>query len=178
VRWLLLGAALGLSLPLARGQASPPPSSEMVTIDGSKNPELVPEWTAWHSAFTRIRAANDIPSDVLSVIGAAERAAILDHAGNDGRFWEKGEKQVKDMQTAVVAEPDRARKIELMVSLQPKVEELELVARRHTLELRDHLLSILQPDGRAALMAWVQASKAGHRITVPKSKLEAFRKPG
>jgi hypothetical protein len=178
VRWLLLGAALSLSAPQARGQASPAPSSEIVTIDGSKNPELVPEWTAWHSAFARIRAANDIPSDVLSVIAAAERSAILDHAEKDGRFWEQGEKQVKDLQASVIAEPDRARKIAMMVSLQPKVEELELVARRRTLELRDHLLSILQPVGRAALMAWVEASKAGQRITVPKSKLEAFRKPG
>ena len=81
------------------------------------------------------------------------------------------------MQASVIAEPDRARKIDRMRSLQPKVDELELAARRHTLELRDHLLSILRPGGRAALMAWVEASKAGHRITMPKSKLAAYRKP-
>ena len=174
--WLLV-AAPSLTAPWERGQGPPPASSDLITIDGSKNPEQVPQWAAWHFAFAQIRGVNDIPSDVLGVIVPAERRAILDAAQKDGRFYAEGEKRVKAIQASVIAEPDRAKQMELLRSLQPKVDELELEARRHTLELRDHLLSILRPAGRAALIAWVEASKAGHRITMPRSRLAAYRKP-
>ena len=57
MKLLLFAGMLGLAGSVAREQPPPPASDEVITIDASKNPELVPQWAAWHSAFAFIRGA-------------------------------------------------------------------------------------------------------------------------
>jgi hypothetical protein len=176
-----LALCLGLMMPLlARAQALPAPATsagERITIDGSKNPEMVPQWAAWRFAFTQIREAKDIPSDVIRLISKAEGALILKDADADEVFYKDGETRALKLQQQLFAEPDRAKQLALAPVLQAKADEIEMECRQHTLDLRDHLLGTLRSEGRAALIAFVEAGKAGHRVTLLKSRLAAYRRP-
>jgi hypothetical protein len=156
---------------------APAAADETITIDGSKNPELVPQWAAWRFAFTQIRLANDLPSDVLAAASKPEAESIAAAARRDDAFYKECEKRVTDLQAVVLAESDRARQVDLLRRLQPKVDDIEMQSRRHTLSLRDELLNKLRTEPRAALVTFVEAGKAGHRVTLPKSRLNAYLKP-
>ena len=60
---------------------------------------------------------------------------------------------------------------------QAKTDEAAMSCRRHTLEVRDRLLADLPPAGATALTGWVEARKAGMKITLRKSAIQAFRLP-
>src|SRR5690242_4986892 len=74
VRWLAAAIAVGVvtcSAVLA-GQSAPKappnnpfyiaPPSERVEIDGSKNPESIPEWYIWETFFRVLHTAGTVPS--------------------------------------------------------------------------------------------------------------------
>jgi hypothetical protein len=176
-----LALCFGLALPLvAHGQAPAAPTTsieERITIDGAKNPEMVPQWAAWRFAFTQIREAKDIPSSVIGLISKAEAELILKDADTDQVFYKDGEARALKLQRQLFDEPVRAKQLALAPVLQAKADEIEMEYRRHTLDLRDHLLGILRPEGRAALIAFVESGKSGHRVTLLKSRLAAYRRP-
>ena len=177
----VLALCLGLALtPLASAQApraGTTVADERITIDGAKNPEMVPQWAAWRFAFTQIREAKDIPSDVIGLISKVEAGLILKDADADEVFYKDGEARALKLQRQLFAETDRAKQMALAPVLQAKADEIEMEYRRQTLDLRDHLLRTLRPEGRAALMAFVEAGKAGHRVTLLTSRLAAYRRP-
>ena len=53
----------------------------MLQIDGSKNPELIPEWSAWGFAF-RVFAtgSRQLPTSIYTVVSAEETAMIIKEA--------------------------------------------------------------------------------------------------
>ena len=65
----------------AAGQQPDPAFGEIVQIDGSKNPELIPQWSAWGYAF-RVFAGGPrmLPSSVLAHVTDAEQALIIREA--------------------------------------------------------------------------------------------------
>ena len=53
----------------------------VVVIDGSKNPELIPQWSAWEYAFRVIGGGpRELPTSVYRVVSTEERALILAEA--------------------------------------------------------------------------------------------------
>jgi hypothetical protein len=65
-------------------------------------------------------------------------------------------------------------KVEAVVTMS---RPLELERRERTLAVADGLLQRLTPEEAFSLRAWVEASKAGISVTVPKADLAFFRLP-
>ena len=128
-------------------------------------------------AFTEIRGAKDIPSDVLRVISKVESGLILKDADADEVFYRDCEMRALTLQRQLLAEPDQAKQMALIPVLQAKADEIEMECRQHTLDLRDHVLGALRPEGRAALIAYVETGKAGIRVSLLKSRVAAYRRP-
>ena len=52
-----------------------------MVIDGSKNPELIPQWSAWEFAFRVMGGGpRELPTSVHRVVSTEERALILAEA--------------------------------------------------------------------------------------------------
>lgn len=150
-------------------QFSIPPPSEWVHIDGSKNPELIPEWSVWTSTLRNINIVGHLPTVVGARASKEEEAAILaaarEHAKNTAACEARGLKLRLLLETDTVAVINR------------KTEELNLDCRWETLRLRDRLLESLRPDAQVALQQWAESLKAGMQVSVPKAELDFYLKP-
>jgi hypothetical protein len=70
--------AQGAAPPGSRDMRAPP---EMMEIDGSKNPELIPQWSAWEFAFRVIAGGpRELPTTVHRLVSIDEGAMILREA--------------------------------------------------------------------------------------------------
>ena len=150
-------------------QFSTPPPSEWVHIDGSKNPELIPEWSVWKSAFRNILIGGHLPTVVLTQISKEESAAILAAARENAKNVAACE------QRGLMLKP--LLETETPAVINRKTEELNLECRWQTLRLRDRLVQSLEPDGQAALRQWVESLKAGIQVSVPKAEFAFYMKP-
>jgi len=149
---------------------SNPPLSEMVQIDGSKNPELIPEWNVWQVAFRAIAGgAKTIPTSVLVHLSKDEadllRATAESDEKNDLECQGRVLKLVPLLQTAEAT------------TVNERTREINLECRSFTLRARDRVLEGLRIQGQAALVEWVESNKAGMRVSVPKKELAFFRQP-
>jgi hypothetical protein len=144
---------------------------DLITIDGAKTPELVPQWHVWAAAF-RYTGTDDVerlPTVVYRVLTAEQRVGLVREASAAASFdRECGMRAVK------VGKDLLADKPELVES---KLAEATMICRRHTLEVRDKLLAGLPAAGASALTRWVESLKSGMKITLQKSALKAFRLP-
>jgi hypothetical protein len=172
----VLMSALCASTMLTQGKTPPkvtfsnPSPSEMVQIDGSKNPELIPQWSAWQFAFRVIAGGPKvIPSVVLVHLSKDEadlvRAAAESDDKNDTECQARVLKLVPLLQT------------EEAVTINERTREINLECRSFTLKTRDRVLEGLRPQGQAALIEWVESNKAGMQVSVPKRELAFFRQP-
>ena len=169
------------SLAQTQGQPSLSGSSdEVITIDGKKNPELIPQWVIWRTGFTMIRQANDIPSDVIGATTKEERALMLKDAAADASFYKDCDaraNKLREPYLADMARMDDAKLAALVRTVQPQFDVIEMECRRHTLDLRDHVLAGLNPQAQTALSIWVDSIKSGYKAFLRKSDLAAFRLP-
>ena len=173
---------LALAFPsvLHAQRPTPPATSadDMFTLDGKKNPELVPQWALWRLAFTMIRQAHDIPSDVIEVTSKEEHAVMLKDADADAAFYKDcASRAAKLRESFGATSSDPARMAGVARQTQPKFDEIEMECRRHTLDVRDHALAALRPPGQNALIAWVESLKPGFKAVLRKSDLPAYRLP-
>jgi hypothetical protein len=143
---------------------------EMMQIDGSKNPELIPEWSAWGFAF-RVFAtgSRQLPSSVYFAVSREEEALIIKEA-------DQLQKIDRDCQSRAVKLHDLLGKEKDDV-LDQKLRATTLECRWAALHTRDRVLEALKPEGAAALTAFVVSTKAGTSITVPKKDLGRFLEP-
>ncbi len=58
-----------------------------------------------------------------------------------------------------------------------RTQAINLDCRWQTLRLRDRVLADLSPVGQAALTRYVEFTKAGIRVYVPKNELSFYRQP-
>jgi hypothetical protein len=169
---ILVTAALIVSGALqARSQTEPGTSApEMMQIDGSKNPELIPEWSAWGFAF-RVFAtgSRQLPTTIHSVVSAEETALILKEA-------DQVQKADQDCQSRIVKLNALLGKEKNEV-LDTRLRELTLECRWATLHARDRLLEVLSPEGGSALRAFVASTKTGTSLSIPKKDLARFLEP-
>ena len=166
--WLALALVAGLaSSPAAQ---KPPPGDEMVTIDGSKNPELIPQWSAWEFAFRVIAGGpRDLPATVYQVVSKEEGARVMAAAQADRQRDAACRERISKLHPLL-----RTAKASVINARQA---EIQLDCRSQTLRIRDRLLEQLSPDGQAALAAFVESLKTGTNVTVPRRELAHFQKP-
>jgi hypothetical protein len=159
--------AQGAAPPGSRDMRAPP---EMMEIDGSKNPELIPQWSAWEFAFRVIAGGpRELPTTVHRLVSIDEGAMILREA---------------EMATKIAAVCEtRMGKLRVLIGkerasvLDARAREVTLDCRRQTLDLRDRVLAHLNPEAQAALRAFVESTKAGTSLTVRKNHLARFLEP-
>ena len=169
---------LGLAMVLASGVSSVAGGQapdrravpEMMQIDGSKNPELIPEWSAWGFTF-RVFAtgSRQLPSSVYFAVSREEGALIMKEADQLQRVD-------RDCQSRVVKLHDLLGKEKDDV-LDQKLRDLTVECRWAALHTRDRVLEALKPEGAAALTAFVASTKAGTSITIPKKDLARYLEP-
>ena len=150
-------------------QFSVPPPSEWVHIDGGKNPELIPEWSVWDTAFRMFATVGDLPTAVLHVLTAEEAAAIKAAANRHGTIT--AECEARGLKLIPLLGKETAR------AINEKTRALNLDCRKQTLNLRDRSLEGLRADARVALTQWVEELKKGMRASVPKAELDFYLQP-
>jgi hypothetical protein len=162
--WLLAAAA-------ATAQTRrPPPDPELIQIDGSRNPELIPQWSAWGYAFRLLAGGpRQLPTSVLEQASPAEQTLIIRTADDEQRVDAKCQVRLMTI-LARRGEENAAR-------LDREIRTLALECRRQTLRARDRLLATLTTQAQAALVAFVESTKAGTSVTIPRSQLARFREP-
>jgi hypothetical protein len=158
-------------------QSSPQPSSknpfviagpsERLEIDGSTNPELIPEWYIWETFFRQLHTAGTIPS-ALNLTTSEERFLQMEleqYAKSNQRCQQDIERLRPLLGVASNAE------------VNDKQRAIQLECRRRSLEIRDRLLAGVRPEASVAIAAWVENLKARVEISVPKRELAHFRQP-
>ena len=176
-------AVLAIAAPAVRASAGPPaqekkppqiryepvPDAERVEIDGRKNPEMIPQWDAWHAAFEILSRASDLPTEIITQVSTAEvsssREAALENSRN---FLVLQQRVLKLMPTLQTEEAKLVTE---------RTQALNLEFRWQVLGLRDRVLVGLGLSGQAALSAYVESLKAGMRVFVPKKELAFYRQP-
>jgi hypothetical protein len=167
------------NLSYAQPPATPAASAdEMFTLDGKKNPELVPQWALWRVAFMMIRQAQDIPSDVIFVTSKEEHAVISKDAEADAAFYKDcASRAAKLREPFAASSSDPAQMASIARQMQPKFDEIEMECRQHTLDVRNHALAALRPTGQNALTVWVESLKPGFKAVMRKADLPSYRLP-
>jgi hypothetical protein len=180
VRWLITTIATcvmstGVTLGGQSSSQQPAPKnpfvvagpSERLEIDGSKNPELIPEWYIWETFFRQLRTAGTIPS-ALTLTTSEERFLQME--------LEQSSKSNKECQTQIES-------LRQLVGVAPvkdineKQRAIQLECRRRSLDIRDRLLNGVSPEAAVAIAAWVENLKTRIEISVPKRELAHFRQP-
>lgn len=141
--------------------------SERLEIDGSKNPELIPEWYIWETFFRLLHTAGTIPS-ALNLTISEERFLQMELE----QYAKSNQRCQKDI--------ERLRPLVGVASnteVNDKQRAIQLECRRRSLEIRDRLLAGVGPEAGVAIAAWVENLKARVEISVPKRELAHFRQP-
>jgi hypothetical protein len=147
-----------------------PESADYVEIDGAKNPELIPGWATWAFAFRVIAGGSRlIPTDVLRHLSKDESALLLEAADADQRNDAACQERMLKLRPLLLTERAQV--------LNAKTREIQLDCRWRTLHTRDRILAALSPDGQAALIQWVESTKAGMRVSVPKRDVAHYQQP-
>lgn len=165
--WLALAVIACL---VSSPAAQKPPPEEMVTVDGKKNPELIPQWMAWEFAFRVIAGGpRQLPTTVHRVVSREEGERVMAAARSD-------------QEREAVCRARIAKLHPLLLTAKPseidaKQAEIQLQCRWQTLHIRDRLLEQLNPEAQAALIAFVESGKAGTQISVSRREFAHFQKP-
>ena len=152
-------------------QAPPSAKGEVIVIDGSKNPEMIPQWYAWGFAFRVFSGGpRELPTSVLLLVSKEEEKLVM--------------READAVQKSDAACAERAMKAyellkqgESRTSVDAKMHAITVECRRLTLRARDRVLEGLNPEARVALIAFVEERKEGMTVTVPKAGLARFFEP-
>jgi hypothetical protein len=146
------------------------PASETMQIDGSRNPELIPEWSAWGYAFRVIaNGPGTLPKAVHEVVSKDETALVVKEA-------QALQKIDRGCQERVLALHPLLGK-ESYQTLDAKLRTITLVCLWATLHARDRVLDGLNPAGATALAMYVESTKAGTSLSIRKKDLARFLEP-
>ena len=142
----------------------------MVIIDGAKNPELIPQWSAWGYAFRVISGGpRELPSVVHKVVSPDERAMIIREADAVQQIDKDCQARLLKQHT-IIGRGNLER-------LDAKLREITVVCRQKTLDARNRILAALNPEGATALIMFVESTKDGTSLTIRKRDLPRFLEP-
>lgn len=143
------------------------PPSERLEIDGSKNPELIPEWYIWETFFRQLHTAGTIPSALT--LTASEERFLQMQLEQYAKSNQRCQKDIEGLRPLVGIASNK--------EVNEKQRAIQLECRRRSLEIRDRLLAGVRPEASVAIAAWVENLKARVEISVPKRELAHFRQP-
>jgi len=143
---------------------------EWVFMDGAKNPELIPEWSAWEDVFSTIGGGLKLlPTSVLLQVSKAEADMLLLES-------EASLKRAADCNARLLALKPVLATERVSVQIQ-RSKEIRLECRWQNLYARDRVMAALNPAGRAALQDFADLMKAGTTFTIARSEIPFFRLP-
>jgi hypothetical protein len=152
--------------PLAAGLQEP----EVVDIDGSKTPELIPQWSAWGFAFRVIAGGSRLLPSAVHAAVSKDEAEMVQREADAMLLFAKGcESKVSELRARVGRERPEA--------LDRQLRDITLECRRRTLDARDRVLNALNPRAAAALMQFVESTKSGTAFSIRKKDLPRFLEP-
>lgn len=173
---LTLMACMASPVPdfAAQSPTKPPPSpfsiaapSERIEIDGSKNPELVPEWYVWETFFRQLHKTGTVPS-ALS-LSTSETRSLQMEVEQYSKSDLECQKEIESLRPLVGKTANS--------EVNQRQRAIQLECRHRTLDIREHLLDALRPETSLVVMVWVENLKNGIEISVPKRELAHFRQP-
>jgi hypothetical protein len=170
---LLSAASIEMGAQRAGGSANDDP---IITIDGTKNPELIPQWTVWRTAFEFLAKddSEQLPTVVLRAnTDPQHRALLMKEAKAAVAFDADCNNRVYQREMAFWKEhPDLD-----IDAVNVKMLEGHMACRRHTLEVRDKVLAGLSPTGAATLSGFVERIKVGWTAQMRKSLVKYYLLP-
>ncbi len=153
-------------------------TSDVVLIDGSKEPGQIPEWTTWEHGFMGLAQWKGRDSgfnyDLKAQLTAAEFDALEREASAQSDRRARLEAKAVTLRKAL--DVDSGRK-EAAEAFDAQAFELELAYRREVLAARDRLLKALSADSQAAVQSWMNELKHDMTARVLKSDLARWRMP-
>jgi hypothetical protein len=147
--------------------------SDIITIDGAKNPEKIPNWAAWLEAF-RLMAGpaapiEPIPTVIYLATSKEQRALIRKEAlfvmARERELGQRALKLQDGLTPANVSERSN------------QADVLEMKRRQAALDARDRLFAALPVEGQVALREFAEHMRKGYKATMVKSKLAQFMRP-
>ena len=154
----------------AHGQASPS-ASEMIHIDGSKNPELIPQWSAWGFAFRIFSGGpRQLPSPVQEHLSKAEEALIMNESDAVQKIDAACAQRL--LNTYKLVSMGESRK-----DVDLKMHAITIECRWETIRARDRILAGINPEAQIALAVFVEGTKKGTKAAVPKNGLARYLEP-
>ena len=167
----VLSAAVLTACVGATAAAQKPPPNDRVEIDGSKNPEMIPQWSAWEFAFRALQGGSgELPTNVHLVATAQERELILAEAAANARRDEACTKRIdREIRPLLGKEPREV--------LKARQQDIHLACRWQTIDARDRLLEKLRPEVQTELIRFVEDTKAGTTMSMPAEELPFYRQP-
>lgn len=148
---------------------SSPPPSEWVHIDGSKNPELIPEWSIWQRGLQILARSSALPTTILQQFTSEESALLKKETAEELARDAACQRRVLKLAPLLAMEKARI--------LDEKTKVIQLDCRQQTLDARDRLLARISPGAQVALAEWIEALKAGTRVSIPKKELAHYLQP-
>jgi hypothetical protein len=178
IHYAILIALIGAS-PQGPRQTSAADSSNIVVIDGSKNPSMLPEWLVWEQAFLIVAGWRGRDSGIthdLRMALSKDEVELLER--------EAAMQSERQNQAGREAEPLRARYAtrdpkdeKLLALLNDQMQNVNLRYRRATLEARNRVLERLSLESQSVLTSWIGDIRAGIVSRVAKADLERWRAP-
>lgn len=167
---LVLVCLLVLAPESVVAQSTDSSTPEIIEIDGSKNPELIPQWSAWGYAFRIFSGGpRQLPTSVLAHVTPGEQTLIMKEAD--------AAQQVEAECLAKHRKILEGRGSKSAVDLDKDVRALNFECRWATLHTRDRILAGISPEAQTALIAFVESTKAGTSLAIPKKALPRFLEP-
>ncbi len=173
---LLSGVVLpGGQSPTAQSQTTnSPPGQQLIHIDGSVHPELLPQWVVWEQTFNQLDGIkrHNITAALQTLdLTDAEAAVVFREAG--------GQSARRDECAATndkITNEYRAKGLSLEVMLLAQRPAI-LKYRTDILEARDRIEKALGKKGRRSLDAFVARVIQGIGVDVWSSDLAFFKLP-
>lgn len=166
---------------LSTGQApAPDPAfSDILVIDGKKNPAQLPEWLVWEQAFIQIAMLKDKDTSITLTLkqglSADEFDRLEQEALQQDRRLEKAVKEAEPLQEQFTKRDPNDLKV--MSWLNDQMQDLNVRYRHTTLDARDRVMQALRPESQQILYDWLGEIRASIVARVSKRDLERWRAP-
>jgi hypothetical protein len=171
--------ALLASSPVPHAQTAGSAPSDIVVIDGKKNPSQLPEWLVWEHAFMQIGMLKgketSFTQSLKEELSVQEYDFLEREALAQDRRVEEAAKEAEPLQEQY--QKGDPRDVKLMSALNDQLQDLNLRYRRATLDARDRVLQALRLESQSAVLSWLGELRAGMVARVSKSELERWRAP-
>jgi len=165
---VLLASAAGTS---AQMPSETTLSTETIVVDGSVNPELIPDWLAWQQVFGILRMVQGKDSSLHTnyAFAPADRELVTREVDNQAR-----------REQATIEKVEELRKVAAGLSVDEINERqwaITLAYRWTVLDARDRVLEGLSPDGLVTVQRLLADMRRSTRSIVPKSEYDMYRRP-